>query len=156
MAQVNHLNVTEVASQSAGKSTATDDANNQVMQNFVDKAEVLISTTSPVVVTEAEYTRARTIELNNDTTPPTGAFTVRFDARTSPDRHAGEKRIVNNTSFTATLEVNGQSSTKPTLGGSTAGNFELYADEILEGAGGGGGVAVKPTQCHRRVAMNLW
>jgi hypothetical protein len=136
MAQANHLDVQEVAPLSAGKSTGVDDANAQTSQAIADRDTILISTTSPVTVAATVYTKAYEFKLTNDGSPPVADFTVQFAARTS--LHRGQIKIVNNTSFTATLEVASQSSPKPTLEMGQTGYFDLFATEILEGPGSGG------------------
>jgi hypothetical protein len=136
MAQVNHLETIEVAAQSAGKSTAADDSDNQISQAIADRANILISTTSPVAVAASVYNRAYEFKLTNDGSPPVADFTVQFAARTS--LHRGQIKVVNNTSFTATLEVTSQSSPKPTLEMGQTGYYDLFATEILEGPGSGG------------------
>lgn len=135
MAQANHLGTIEVAAQSAGKSTAADDSDNQISQAIADRANILISTTSPVTVAASVYTRAYEFKLTNDGSPPVADFTVQFAARTN--LHRGQIKVVNNTAFTATLEVTGQSSPKPTLEMGQTGYYDLFATEVLEGPGSG-------------------
>lgn len=136
MAQVNHLETIEVAAQSAGKSTAADDSDNQISQAIADRDTILISTTSPVTVAASVYNRAYEFKLTNDASPPVADFTVQFAARVS--LHRGQIKVVNNTSFTATLEVASQASPKPTLEMGQTGYYDLFATEILEGPGSGG------------------
>ncbi len=132
MAQVNHFDIIEVAPLSAGKSTGVDDGNNQLMQGIADRTTVAISTTSPVTVASTVYTRAVDIDLIDDTTPPTAAFTVEFAARTSPDQHQGFKKVTNSTSYTATLKVASQSSVSVFLQPGASCIIALFADELEE------------------------
>ena len=92
---------------------------------------VLVDNTNAVTLTAAQLRENLFFQLDDDSPVPDAAITI-----TVPDLKRGQFVVFNNTSFTATIEVSGQSAASPVV---EAGEIRLFilSDSNVRVSGGG-------------------
>lgn len=123
-----NLGYTELTATQSNK-VATANANASLFDAAqTDQVSIDIATTSPVTISATDFTNNFIFTLDeNSSTPPTGAFTVQV-----PATSRGAFAVVNNTNYTATIEISGQTMTSPTLTTGEASQFDSDGSNVMK------------------------
>lgn len=106
----NNLDLDQVAAGQNQKEVTINDSNGQLDAAVTDTQTLLIDNTNALTLTNDQFRRFQFTSLGPDTPAPTAAITV-----TVPAIKRGTFTIINDTGFTVTVTITGQSETAPTV-----------------------------------------
>jgi hypothetical protein len=139
----NNLNLTQMTEAQNSKEVTHNDSNGELDAAITGKFSVLVNSSNAATLAIADLRRANLITIDNDSPAPTNAITITVTAM-----QRGSFAILNNTSFTVTAEISGQTADSPTVAPGeaitvTTDGTDLYlaGGAPVAAAGGGGGGA---------------